>query len=60
MLPSVNIYTLICGLNKGIAHMLEHMAFKGTCDIGTTNFKAENMALNNQDEGTALTYCTFF
>lgn len=25
----------------GLAHMMEHMAFKGTADIGTTNFKAE-------------------
>ncbi len=25
----------------GLAHMMEHMAFKGTADIGSTDFKAE-------------------
>ncbi len=29
----------------GIAHMMEHMAFKGTYDIGTTNYPAEKIAL---------------
>ena len=29
----------------GLAHMMEHMAFKGTDEIGTTNFPAEKAAL---------------
>ncbi|MGH9398969.1 MAG: M16 family metallopeptidase [Thermoanaerobaculia bacterium] len=29
----------------GLAHMFEHMAFKGTDKIGTTNFEAEKAAL---------------
>ena len=30
----------------GIAHMFEHMAFKGTDTIGTTNYAAEKVALD--------------
>ena len=29
----------------GLAHMMEHMAFKGTPTIGTTNWPAEKIAL---------------
>ena len=29
----------------GLAHMFEHMAFKGTDKIGTTNYASEEMAL---------------
>jgi predicted Zn-dependent peptidase len=29
----------------GLAHMFEHMAFKGTPDIGSTNYPAEKVAL---------------
>ena len=29
----------------GLAHMMEHMAFKGTPDIGTTNYADEKVAL---------------
>jgi predicted Zn-dependent peptidase len=29
----------------GLAHMFEHMAFKGTDEIGTTNYPAEKAAL---------------
>src|SRR5579872_440684 len=29
----------------GLAHMFEHMAFKGTDKIGTTNYAAEKVAL---------------
>lgn len=29
----------------GLAHMFEHLAFKGTKDIGTTNYPAEKLAL---------------
>ncbi len=30
----------------GLAHMFEHMAFKGTHEIGTTNWPAEKLALD--------------
>lgn len=30
---------------SGLAHMFEHMAFKGTPEIGTTNYPAEKIAL---------------
>ena len=30
---------------SGLAHMFEHLAFKGTRDIGTTNYPAEKIAL---------------
>ena len=30
---------------SGLAHMFEHMAFKGTDQIGTTNYPAEKVAL---------------
>ena len=33
----------------GLAHMFEHMAFKGTSVIGTNNFKAEKKALEAVD-----------
>src|ERR1700750_564147 len=29
----------------GLAHMFEHIAFKGTDEIGTTNYPAEKVAL---------------
>ena len=35
---------------SGMAHMFEHMAFKGTKDIGTTNYAAEREALDKVDE----------
>ncbi|MDP9052797.1 MAG: insulinase family protein, partial [Acidobacteriota bacterium] len=31
----------------GLAHMFEHMAFKGTETIGTTNWAAEKAAIDN-------------
>src|SRR3984893_11990738 len=34
------------GGETGIAHMFEHMAFKGTATIGTTNYPAEKAALD--------------
>ena len=38
-------------LNKtGLAHMMEHMAFKGTPDIGTTDYAAEKVALAKVEE----------
>jgi predicted Zn-dependent peptidase len=30
---------------SGLAHMFEHLAFKGTSEIGTTNYAAEKVAL---------------
>jgi predicted Zn-dependent peptidase len=32
---------------SGLAHMFEHLAFKGTSEIGTTDFAAEKVALDN-------------
>src|SRR5579859_831277 len=32
---------------SGLAHMFEHLAFKGTSEIGTTNYAAEKVALDN-------------
>jgi predicted Zn-dependent peptidase len=33
------------GGQSGLAHMFEHMAFKGTTEIGTTDYPAEKVAL---------------
>lgn len=41
----------------GLAHMMEHMAFKGTDRIGTSNFAAENKALDAVEKAyDAYTY----
>ena len=37
----------------GLAHMFEHMAFKGTDKIGTTNYAAEKVALENVEKAYA-------
>jgi predicted Zn-dependent peptidase len=37
----------------GLAHMLEHMAFKGTADIGTKDYGAEKLALEKVEEAYA-------
>ena len=37
----------------GIAHILEHMAFKGTSEIGTTDIKKELKAMKVEDEAFA-------
>jgi predicted Zn-dependent peptidase len=34
----------------GLAHMFEHMAFKGTDKIGTTNYAEEKIALENVEQ----------
>src|ERR1044072_7738036 len=34
----------------GLAHMFEHMAFKGTDTIGTTNYAAEKVALEKVEQ----------
>ena len=36
---------------SGIAHMFEHLAFKGTKDIGTTDYAAEKVALDKVETG---------
>ena len=38
----------------GLAHMFEHMAFKGTDTIGTTDFTAESAALKKVEEAYAI------
>src|SRR5512142_2584526 len=37
----------------GLAHMFEHMAFKGTHSIGTTNWPAEKVALQKVEQAYA-------
>jgi predicted Zn-dependent peptidase len=37
----------------GLAHMMEHMAFKGTPDIGTTDYAAEKVALEKVETAYA-------
>src|SRR5512142_3132047 len=37
----------------GLAHMFEHMAFKGTEKVGTTNFAAESAALQKVEDAYA-------
>src|SRR5437588_10431818 len=34
----------------GMAHMFEHMAFKGTPTIGTTDYAAEQVAMQKEEE----------
>ncbi|MEG9438975.1 insulinase family protein [Edaphobacter sp. HDX4] len=50
--PVFSFYTLVDAGSandpqgaSGLAHMFEHMAFKGTSQIGTTNYPAEKLAL---------------
>jgi predicted Zn-dependent peptidase len=50
--PVFSFYTLVDAGSaddpqgaSGLAHMFEHMAFKGTDQIGTTNYPAEKLAL---------------
>ena len=35
---------------SGLAHMFEHIAFKGTTEIGTTDWRAEKIALANVEQ----------
>ena len=37
----------------GLAHMFEHMAFKGTTKIGTTDWRAEKQALGQLEAGVS-------
>src|SRR5580698_10033994 len=41
------------GGQSGLAHMFEHLAFKGTKDIGTTNYPAEKVALDKVEQAYA-------
>ena len=50
--PVFSFYTLVDAGSandpqgaSGLAHMFEHMAFKGSAEIGTTNYLAEKVAL---------------
>src|SRR5271167_5124169 len=50
--PVFSFYTLVDAGSaddpqgaSGLAHMFEHMAFKGSTEIGTTNYAAEKVAL---------------
>ncbi len=60
--PVFSFYTLVDAGSAqdpldqtGLAHMFEHMAFKGTDTIGTTNYPAEKVAL----EKVETTYATY-
>ncbi|MGA9244735.1 MAG: pitrilysin family protein [Silvibacterium sp.] len=41
------------GGQSGLAHMFEHLAFKGTKEIGTTNYAAEKIALDKVEAAYA-------
>ncbi|ACK70767.1 peptidase M16 domain protein [Gloeothece citriformis PCC 7424] len=58
--PVVSFYTHadVGGANEpvgktGVAHFLEHLAFKGTTDIGTTNYPQEQKLLEQLDQLSA-------
>ncbi|MBD3333939.1 MAG: insulinase family protein [Candidatus Eisenbacteria bacterium] len=58
--PVFTFFTLVDvgGANEvagitGLAHMFEHMAFKGTTSLGTTDYQAERKALDRVDEAYA-------
>ncbi len=38
----------------GLAHMFEHMAFKGTATVGTKDFEAEQTAMKEEDRAYAV------
>ncbi len=53
-LVSFVTYADVGGANEpngktGVAHFLEHLAFKGTKEIGTTNYQEESKLLNDLD-----------
>jgi len=55
--PVFSFYTLVdAGAAQdpkgetGMAHMFEHMAFKGTTTIGTTDYAAEKVALEKEEQ----------
>ncbi len=52
---SFSTYADVGGVNEpqgktGVAHFLEHLAFKGTKDIGTTNYEEEKVLLEQLDQ----------
>jgi predicted Zn-dependent peptidase len=58
--PVFSFYTLVDAGSaddpqgdSGLAHMFEHMAFKGTNEIGTTNYPAEKIALSKVEAAYA-------
>ncbi len=58
--PVFSFYTLVDAGSAddpqgagGLAHMFEHMAFKGTNEIGTTDYPAEKAALANVETAQA-------
>ena len=58
--PVFSFYTLVNAGSandpqgeSGLAHMFEHIAFKGTDQIGTTNYVAEKIALANVETAYA-------
>ena len=58
--PVFSFYTLVDAGSaddpqgaSGLAHMFEHMAFKGTEQIGTTNYAAEKLALAKVEQAQA-------
>ena len=58
--PVFSFYTMVNagsaddpGGASGLAHMFEHMAFKGTDQVGTTNYPAEKVALEKVETAWA-------
>lgn len=58
--PVFSFYTLVDAGSaddpqgaSGLAHMFEHIAFKGTTEIGTTNYAAEKVALTKVEAAYA-------
>src|SRR5947199_1963953 len=58
--PVFSFYTLVDAGSvqdplgqSGLAHMFEHMAFKGTDRIGTTNYAQEKIALDKVEQAYA-------
>src|SRR6201996_9335303 len=58
--PVFSFYTLVDagsaddpGGQSGLAHMFEHIAFKGTTEVGTTNYAAEKLALDRVEKAYA-------
>jgi predicted Zn-dependent peptidase len=41
----------------GLAHLLEHMTFKGTARLGSVNAKKEQALLDSLDEGARRRMC---
>ncbi|MFQ5722968.1 MAG: M16 family metallopeptidase [Terriglobia bacterium] len=55
---SFHLYANVGAVNEdvgitGLAHLFEHMAFKGTTDIGTKDYQKEKVALEKVDQAYA-------